>query len=229
MSQVEGLAELRALVQRAKSGDRTALPRLRQYLDLNPQLWKGPGNIAVQAQAAWIDLIAGPNLHLRECMTRQINQMKHDLAGASSSPLEAMLIERLVTTWLQLGYAEAREAQVDEKSEKWYQLKMQRQALAERQFRGAVNALVTMRQLSAKPIMIEVHQQPVPATATPIIAGPVNGEQPAKVNGHGHGAKRKAVNGAARPINGHRLSGQSRMNGNRVKGIMGTILAGSEE
>ena len=209
----------------AKSGDRAALPRLRQYLSANPTLWKGPGNVALQAQAAWINLITGPNLHLRECMTRQINQMKQDLAGSSPSPLEAMVVERLITSWLQLGYLEAREAQVNEKSEKWFALKMQRQALAERQFRGAMNALVTLRQLAMKPITVEVHQHPVPATPVEsMIPGSINGEEPARMNGKGKRAKEGAVNGTSKPINGH-----NRMNGNGVAHLFDTTAAGKGE
>jgi hypothetical protein len=225
VSQEKALAELRSLVQRAKSGDRAALPRLRQYLSANPTLWKGPGNVALQAQAAWINLIAGPNLHFRECVARQINEMKQDLAGPSPSPLEAMLIERLITSWLQLGYLEAREAQVDEKSEKWFALKMQRQALAERQFRGAMHALVTLRQLSAKPITVELHQHPVPATPIEkIVSSPLNGEQPARINGKGKRAKNGAVNGTSKSSNGH-----NGMNGNRVAHLLGTAAADTSE
>lgn len=215
------LAELHTLVQRAKSGDLAALPELRKYLDANPQLWKGPGNVALQAQAAWIDLIAGPNRHLRECMTRQLNHMKQELAGSSPSPLEAMLVERLITNWLQLGYLETREAQVDEKSEKWFALKMQRQALAERQFRGAVNALVTLRQLSTKPITVEVHQHPTPAASVEsIIPGHANGEQPMKLNGK---RGKKGVNGSSKRANGHALDG------NRLTHFLDAAAAGKVE
>ncbi len=211
-TQEAALAELRTLVQRAKSGDRAALPRLRQYLDANPRLWKGPGNVALQAQAAWINLVAGPNLHFRECMSRQVNQLKQDLAGKSPSPLESMLVERLITNWLQLGYIEAREAQADEKSEKWFALKMQRQALAERQFRGAVNALVTLRDLASKPITVELHQQPVPAAPIePVVPGRINGEQPGVAEEKASRSKR---------INGH-----NRLNGTRVEGVLASVAS----
>lgn len=214
-TQEAALAELRTLVKRAKSGDRAALPRLRQYLNANPQLWKGPGNVALQAQAAWINLIAGPNLHFRECMMRQVNEMKQDLAGKSTSPLESMLVERLITNWLQLGYIEAREAQVDEKSEKWFQLKMQRQALAERQFRGAVNALVTLRELASKPITVELHQQPVPAAPVePVVPGRINGEQSKAV---------KEEASQPKPINGH-----NRLNGTRFKRGLASVASGGK-
>ena len=146
----KAMAELQDLLERAKSGDRSAVPRLREYLDRNPQLWRNSGSIAVQAQAAWINGTVGPDLHLRDCMYRQLNQMKQDLCGDAPTPLEALLVERVVTTWLQLGYLEAREAQAPEGSERWYKLRMERYALAERQFRGAVNALVTLRQQAPK-------------------------------------------------------------------------------
>ncbi len=185
----KGMAELRDLVKRAKAGDRSAVPQLREYLTLNPQLWHNPGAIALHVQGAWINLTASSDLHLRECLVMETNRLKHELCGDSPTRLEALLVERVVTCWLQLGYLEAREAQAPERSEKWFQLKMQRQAMAEKQFRGAVNAMVTLRQLAPKlkdddakmvaPAAPKASAEPetVPEEVPPRLNGRINGNR----------------------------------------------------
>lgn len=189
------------MIDRAKKGDRTALPRLREYLELNPSLWERPGNVGLQAQAAWIRLIAGPNLHLQEVTARKINAMKREYAGDAPTPMESLLVERIVTAWLRLAYVEAREALCHETSIKWAQLQMQRQAQAERQFRAAIDALANLRK-AQKTITVELRQPTTVPLVEPIIAKPINGEQSA-INGHA--VRQQKVNGTAKPVN--RLNG----------------------
>lgn len=213
-SQAEAWAELRGLVARARQGDRTALPRLREFLDRNPVLWERPGNLSLQAQAAWIDLTCGPNLHARECTARWLNQWKQDLAdGSQPSPLEALLIERVVIASLRVNYLEAHEAQHVETSPRWAQIQMQRQALAERQLRAAVEALETYRKAS-RPIAVEVRQAAAVTQPVPMAASAANGNGQAgqpwsgRMNGigqHMNGVNR--LNGTMTKLNGHARPG----------------------
>ena len=115
-AQAAAIARLRVLIQQARKGDAKALPLLRKHLDQSPVLWQRTGNIALQTQMALVDAICGRDLHLRECMARQINSLKAELSGDSPSALEKLVIERIVTAFLQLGLAETREAQKPEAS-----------------------------------------------------------------------------------------------------------------
>ena len=214
----DSLAELNALVQRAKAGDASAMPRLRQYLDRNPQLWNGPGEVALQAQAAWIDLTAGKNLHLRECLARRINRLKEDLGGPSPSKLEALLAERIVTHWLRTNYLEAVEAQQPEKSLQWAEFELKRQAQANRQFTAAVEALAKLRQLTAtKKIIVEVMHQPVASNSALVGPAKINGDLPRQVNGR-KGSDGTPYRQAPGPQNGKKYN-----NGhNRLSHLLGT-------
>ena len=116
LSQQEAIAELRELVARAKNGDATVLPRLREYLDQVPQLWQGCGDLALQSQGAWVRLIAGNDKFLQESVVRKANALKMELANEDTTTLENMLVERVISTYLQLYYHEMREAQQEEKS-----------------------------------------------------------------------------------------------------------------
>lgn len=53
------LEEIKAVVSRAKQGDTSVLPRLRELLSQYPDLWKRYGDLAAQAVMAWANLAAG--------------------------------------------------------------------------------------------------------------------------------------------------------------------------
>jgi hypothetical protein len=135
------------LVQRAQQGDESVLPELGQILDANPETWKGYGDLALQAQAAWLQLISGPNLLLRESLARKLDQLKAELAGTDPSPLEKLLVERATATWLQLQYADAVYAQVKMNSSAQHQALQRRQNSAQQRHLQAIKMLVTVRKL----------------------------------------------------------------------------------
>src|SRR5262245_32203901 len=100
----DALNEIRAVVARAKKGDTAVLPRLRELLDGHPISWERYGDLAAQAERLWVALAAGHDLYLRECLLRQAAAMRQQLAGADAGPVERLLVERVVMTWLQLHY-----------------------------------------------------------------------------------------------------------------------------
>jgi hypothetical protein len=80
-AETEFRKRLQGLVRRAEQGDETALPELRAALDANPWVWERFGDLARQSEAAWLRLIAGPNLMLRESVQRKAGQLRTELAG----------------------------------------------------------------------------------------------------------------------------------------------------
>ena len=187
--QSEAWAELRDLIARAKKGDVSALPRLREYLRDNEFLWRTAGDIGLHAQAAWAKLSCGPNLHLQECLVRRANALKDELAGEASSPIEKLLIERVVMGMLQLGHLEAREAQRGENELRWAEYQRRRQDQAFRQYMTSLNALATLRRLvPQRTVYVPVMQQPEPIHGTPEPAPVRNGQHMlngrSKLNGH---------------------------------------------
>jgi hypothetical protein len=145
----ELVAEIKAVVARAKGGDQAAVPLLRGYLDRHPELWRKYGDAAAQAEGAWIALAAGPNLHLRECMTRYAEAQRAELTRPGVSPAEKMLVDRVVVCALQLNYFSATEAGAVEAKEppKLHQWRAKRHAQAQRAFQAALSALLTVQKL----------------------------------------------------------------------------------
>ena len=110
--QDEVLEQLRQLVERAEQGDASVMGELRVALDANPWVWERYGDLAKQSQAAWLQLIAGRNLLLLEATQRKAAQLRAELAGPQPTPLERLLVERIVSSWLQTNYADSAYAQL---------------------------------------------------------------------------------------------------------------------
>jgi hypothetical protein len=91
------------LVKKAKKGDKKAMPEIRQILKESPQLAWRIMNFARFAEWHFInEMFKDENLASKEVMKRQLAAMREEIAGANPSPLERLLAERIVLTWLQI-------------------------------------------------------------------------------------------------------------------------------
>jgi len=97
-----------ALVKLANGGDEQALTKLREMLDTNPQIWRSIGNLAQHAQAALIRTIANGNQLITESLQRKADELRGELTGASPTALERLAIERVVATYLELQFVDAK-------------------------------------------------------------------------------------------------------------------------
>jgi hypothetical protein len=143
---------MRRVLERAERGDRSALPALEMLLDATPEVWRAYGDLARVAEDAWVELVAGPNLLLKESLRRKLIEMKSELlSGAAASPLEHLLVGRVAAGWLQAAYADAAAAQLREKSLDLAQLEQQqrRQERAQKGYLAAIRTLATVRKLLA--------------------------------------------------------------------------------
>jgi hypothetical protein len=110
MSEVE-IEERRATVEklwnlsdRAQDGDEKAVLEIRKILDDSPDLaWlfiKGP---AKMAESVLIEEITKDgDLASKEFLRHQLESMRVEVAGENPSPLERLLAERVVATWLEV-------------------------------------------------------------------------------------------------------------------------------
>ena len=60
------------LLERIKAGEHCLLPELRLALNDRPEIWKRFGDFGQHAIEAWLTLVAGSDLGLRECLRRKI-------------------------------------------------------------------------------------------------------------------------------------------------------------
>ncbi len=145
--------ELRELTGRAQRGDRAVLPDLMRLLDARSALWRHCGDVARESEALWIDLIAGRDLLVRQSLKRKVAEMKAELAGPAAPPMERLLVDRVVATWMQLAQADMALARLKggEASIAQLDLMQRRQERAQRSHLAAIRALATVRRLIPPP------------------------------------------------------------------------------
>ena len=139
--------DLNSLVKRAREGDETVLPQLREMLDTRPELWQHFGNLAVHAREAWLRVISADDLALKESTARKAEDLMRELAGPEPSVVERLLAERAVLCWMQLAHADALAAQSLSQSRHFGDFWAKRQAGAHRRYLTSLAALVTLRRL----------------------------------------------------------------------------------
>ncbi len=139
--------DLNWLVQRARQGDETVLPQLREMLDTRPEIWEHFGNLAGHAREAWLRLISADDLALKESTARKVEDLMRELAGPEPTVVERLLAERAVLCWLQLNHADSLAAQALTKSPRVAEFWAKRQAGAHRRYLTSLAALVTLRRL----------------------------------------------------------------------------------
>src|SRR5262249_49004020 len=105
--------ELRGLVQRAQSGDATALPELRSFLDAHPEVWQQVGEAAASIDQTWLGLMAVDHPLVVESLNRMAAERKAELEGERPSPVERLLVEQIVSTWLEIRCWETLVGQVN--------------------------------------------------------------------------------------------------------------------
>jgi hypothetical protein len=168
----EHQATLRALVKRADAGDRTALPAVREIFDTVPDLWSAYGDLATIAQNSMVDLVAGRSVLTREGLRKKLAAMRAELAGPNASPLERLVVDRILACYLQsyqadIAYARAVKA-LPSKEVELYQ---RRQDRAARQYLKALRSLAEVRRLLAPAVQVNVAENQVNIAAGQVHVG----------------------------------------------------------
>jgi hypothetical protein len=162
------MAELRLVIAKARAGDATVVPQLRAILDRHPILVEHYGNIARQAENAWVSLTAGNNLYLKETLARAGDVRRAGLTRPGASPIEKLLVERVVASGLELNYFSAAEANAisADESPRLLQFRAWRLSQAQRMHLAAVGALVAYQKLMPVPVIAPVEKACAETTAT---------------------------------------------------------------
>lgn len=95
------------LVHRAEAGDEAAAKEVRGTLAELPEIVEVlGGNLANEAEKRLVAAYAGKCLASREAVTQKLKNLRAELGAATASPLEQLLIGRIVATWLHLAFLE---------------------------------------------------------------------------------------------------------------------------
>lgn len=159
----EVIARANALLPAADRGDARAQAELRELLDGTPELWAGVGNLAAQAERSAVASVAARNPVVAEAITRKLAALRRELRGEEPSPLERLLVDRVVAGWLAIHHAEAsyhqRLAQGLARAEAEYlERRLER---AQRRYLAAIKALTTVRRLLGPAIQVNVAERQI--------------------------------------------------------------------
>src|SRR5262245_5707164 len=97
---------MRALLQRAQQGDASVLTQLRALLDERRELWQRLGNLTGHVEEALLDMAAGKSLLARESIRRRMEALRAELSVPPPTPVEKLLIDRIVVCWAQCNLAD---------------------------------------------------------------------------------------------------------------------------
>jgi hypothetical protein len=173
--------ELRRLLERAQDGDESTLPALRKYLERPAYVEAFGGDWAQLARRALISKFCGKNLILQEGVSRKLELLRAEVAGPDPSPLERLLVERVLVCWLHLHYLEITYAQQDRMSTElgaYYERSLDR---AQKRYLAAIKALAVVRRLALPVLVAQVNvaqKQQVNVGAGPARQRPPEGPQP---------------------------------------------------
>jgi hypothetical protein len=155
--------EVKKLLRKAEKGDITALPALRMWMDRTPGYWEEVGDMAKTARETLIRTLSGDkNLVVQEAHARKCAALTAELAGPQPSPLERLLVERIVLCWLHLHYDETLYVQHREKltlrQDEFFQ---QRISKAQARYLSAIRTLAQVRRLGVPAVQVNIGQQQV--------------------------------------------------------------------
>ena len=132
-----------------------------------PDYWKRVGGLEYSAEASWLRLMAPGDVprevFTRESITDELDRRRRAMRNDGDSPLERLLIDRLLAAWLQALYTDIRYAQFLSQNAgtiKECEYLQKRAERAHRQFLRAVQALATVRRLIA-PAQVNIGQNQI--------------------------------------------------------------------
>lgn len=147
----------------SQSGDRPPLPIVRKTTaDFD-------GNLERLAREAIIQGLSGEEAGFQEATAAQLEVLRRELLGESPTPIERLLVDRIVACWLQVQDAEiryARELQGERNLWLW-EFHQRRCDACHRNYLAAIKALVLVRKLAAPLLQVNVAERQINVAGTP--------------------------------------------------------------
>jgi small-conductance mechanosensitive channel len=158
----ETLTRLRDLLKQTEKGDEKVVPTIREILDQSPDLAWSFRNLGKMTERLLINEMTGEDLLAKEMIEHQLHCMRSEIAGEHPSPLELLLTERIVATWLQVQLFESHYACGLGKHTlaqgNYYQKRLDR---AHRNHLSAMRTLAQIRKLGPAAVQINIAEKQI--------------------------------------------------------------------
>ena len=190
------IARIAAVTRSADRGDQKALAIIRKVFDVNPALWDLYGDLAAAAENALVDLWSADSALTSEGLHRRLAAIRAELAGTDATPLERLLAERVVASWLQSTHADYTYGRAlnNERPPNELEFYQRRQDRAARQYLKALRSLADVRRLLLPTLQVNIAKRQVNiASAVRLKAAP------ARLARRSPGKRRRVGTGDAGP------------------------------
>jgi len=154
---------LEELVEKAGKGDKKPLPEIRKILEESPELAWRSMDYGKLAEWHFVERMTNDkDFGSKELLRRQLAAMREEIAGENPSPLERLLAERVVATWLQIQlyeglYAAGMYQSMNLNQGNYYQKRIDR---AHRNHLSAIRTLAQIRRMGPS-IQINIAQKQI--------------------------------------------------------------------
>lgn len=142
-----GVGTLGELGRRAEQGDWSALDELRICLDRYPHFWRQAGDLGWHAEMAIVRLVAGGDPLVGEALRRKLDELRGELLGPTATPLERLLVDRVLLAWAQCHAADLDAAARGQGTGPAAAFATRRQDSANRRYLAAIRELAQVRLL----------------------------------------------------------------------------------
>jgi hypothetical protein len=147
-------------LERAQRGDETTLPVLRELLQ-KPHMVEACGNLATHFEHTMVRKMSGKDLAFSEGLRKKLDCMRAELAGPTPTPLERLLVERIVACWLHLYHLETAYAGKDSMAldlASYYQRSL---SAAHKRYLSAIKTLALVRKLALPVLQVNIARKQV--------------------------------------------------------------------
>jgi hypothetical protein len=157
------VAEIRKVIERAQKGDEATLPELRRMLQVPEVVRQFGGELAEKVVVSFASAMAGAkNLAFREALLRKLELMRAELLGDNPTPVERLLVERVVACWVQVQEAELRFARGQgDLTIRQSDFLQRRMDSTHRRYLAALKALALVRKLAVPALQINLARKQV--------------------------------------------------------------------
>jgi hypothetical protein len=159
--------EILQLLERAKAGDETVTEQVREMLTICPGFAESLGGDLGQITERLLSTaVAGDDIPFRESIKHKMKALRRDLAGPEATPIEKLLVDRIVICWLQVQMADLAQAKEESQTIALERFQLRRQDSANRRYLAAIRTLATIRKMALPVLQINVGQNQVNMTGS---------------------------------------------------------------
>ncbi len=119
------------------------------------------GDLARKAQQTLIAKFAGKNLLAKEVLTRKVEALHAELAGPAPTPLERLLVQRVVACWLHLHHLEQLYAEKESMALAHATYFQRSLTAAQKRYLAAIKALAVVRKLAVPVLQVNIAKKQV--------------------------------------------------------------------